>query len=284
MNFFNKLPTITYDNNLAVNILARAKLSDSTKANSRLFLPYALGGDERIDTLSNQYYGSPGYTWLVWFANETVDPYYGLPLNEYDLEQYIISKYGSVAAAQRKIKHYKNNWADDDRRISVAAFNNLSNGTQKYWQPVLDYNLNVAQYARRADDQILNTNRIGTISIANSTGSFIIGEEVQDSLDSTTYGFVTYADSTTITVQHLQGTFDTDATLFGKESGSTATVTEANNFVTTTSAFDESYYWSAVTFYDYEVELNEIKKNIVLLDAAQSAQAEQELKRVMSSV
>jgi hypothetical protein len=28
MNYFNKLPIITYDNKVAVNILARAKLSD----------------------------------------------------------------------------------------------------------------------------------------------------------------------------------------------------------------------------------------------------------------
>jgi hypothetical protein len=283
MNFFNKLPTINYNGNIARNIMARAKLSDSAKANSRLFYPYTTSGEERVDNLSQQYYGSPGYTWLIWFANETIDPYYGMALNEYDLEQYIITKYGSTSLAQRKISHYKVNWSDASSGITVDLYNSLNNGDQKYWEPILDYNLNVRGYRRKQEDQILNTNRVGALNIVANTAAFKIGEEVCDINNSAIYGFITYSDDTSITAQHLQGNFNAGSIVIGKESGAQATVTFANNFVATTSAFTEAKYWSPVTYYEYEVEENEKKKEIQLVDAMQKNIAEQELIRVMSA-
>lgn len=282
MNFFNKLPTITYSGNLARNIMARAKLSDATKSNNRLFFPYTLSGEQRADTLSDQYYGNPGYTWLIWFANETIDPYYDVALNQYDLEQFIIMKYGSIEIAQRKISHYKINWETDERLISVATFNSLQTGVQKYWEPVLDYNLNVKGYTRKREDQKLNTNRVGTLTVASNTVAFIIGEEIQQVDDSTNYGFCTYTDTSNITLQHLQGAFDIGVTVVGKESNAQAVVTAANNFAATSAAYENSSYWVPVTYYDYEVDLNEKKKEIVLLDAMQAGRAEQELTRIMN--
>lgn len=282
MNFFNKLPVITYGDNLARNIMSRAKLSDATKSNNRLFFPYTLSGEQRADTLSNQYYGDPGYTWLIWFANETIDPYYDVALSEYDLEQFIIMKYGSIEIAQRKISHYKINWETDDRLISVAIFNGLQTGVQKYWQPVLDYNLNVKGYTRKREDQKINTNRMGTLTITSNTAAFILGEEIQQVGDSTVYGFCTYTDTSNITTQHLQGSFTAGATVFGKESNAYATVVTANNFAATTAAYENSSYWTPVTYYEYELDLNEKKKEIVLMDATQAGRAEQELTRIMN--
>lgn len=283
MNFFNKLPTITYNGNIARNIMARAKLSDAAKANSRLFFPYVTSGEERVDNLSQQYYGNPGYTWLIWFANETIDPYYGMALSEYDLEQYIITKYGSISLAQRKISHYKLNWRDATAGITVDVYNSFAFGEQKYWEPILDYNLNVRGYRRKQEDQILNTNRVGSLTITLTSGQFKVGEEVCVIDNPAIYGFITYCDNQAITAQHLQGLFSAGATLIGKESGAQALLTAVNNFVDTTSAFTEARYWSPVTYYEYEVEQNEKKKEILLVDAAQKNMAELELTRVMSA-
>ena len=283
MNFFNKIPTITYDGKMVRNIMARAKLSDTTKNNNQLFFPYTTSGESRADTLSYQYYKSPGYSWLIWFANEIVDPYYDMALNSYDFEQYIINKYGSIDMAQRKISHYKLNWEASSADLSIDGFNNLSGTAKKYWEPILDYNLNVKAYTRKKDNQILNTNRVGTITFNNATGQFKIGEEIQQQGDATTYAFCTYADSTTLTVQHIQKSFRTNTVIIGKESGAQATIIAVNNFLATTAAYASSNYWSPVTYYDYEYELNENKKQIVLMDAMHAPRAEQELIRVMNA-
>jgi hypothetical protein len=283
MNFFNKIPTITYDGKIARNIMARAKLSDATKNNSQLFFPYTNSGEVRADTLSHQYYKNAGYSWLIWFANEVIDPYYDMALNSYDFDRFIVAKYGSVEIAQRKIVHYKLNWESSTADITINGFNNLQADAKKYWEPVLDYNLNVKFYTRKKDNQTLNTNRVGSINFTNATGTFKIGEEIQQQGDATIYGFCTYADGTTLTLQHLQRLFSAGTTIVGKESGAQATVAEVDNFLATTAAYTNSNYWSPVTYYDYEYELNENKKQIVLMDAMQTTRAEQELIRVMNN-
>ena len=283
MNFFNKIPTITYDGKMARNIMARAKLSDATKNNNQLFFPYTTSGETRADTLSYQYYKNPGYSWLIWFANEIVDPYYDMALNSYDFEQVIITKYGSIATAQRKIIHYKLNWETSTADLSINGFNNLPSNAKRYWEPVLDYNLNVKAYTRKKDTQILNTNRVGSITFTNTTGEFKVGEEIQQQGDATVYAFCTYADNTTLTIQHMQKSFTVNTVIIGKESGAQATIAAVNNFLATTAAFTTSTYWSPVTYYDYEYELNESKKQIVLMDAMQAPRTEQELIRVMSA-
>jgi hypothetical protein len=283
MNFFNKLPTITYDGQLVRNIMSRAKLSDATKNNNQLFFEYTNSGEVRADTLSYQYYKNPGYSWLIWFANEVIDPYYDMALNSYDFEQFIIAKYGSIELAQRKIIHYKLNWETNQANIPVDEYNSLLNGAKKYWEPALDYNLNVKSYIRKKDDQILNTNRVGSIDFINATGTFKQGEEIQQINDATIYGFCTYADDTTLTMQHLQRSFRANTTVVGKESGAQAQVVAVNNFLATTAAYTNSNYWSPVTYYDYEYDLNEKKKQILLMDAMQAPRAEQELIRVMNT-
>jgi hypothetical protein len=283
MNFFNKIPTITYEGKMARNIMARAKLSDSTKNSNQLFFPYTNSGEVRADTLSHQYYKKAGYSWLIWFANEVIDPYYDMALSAYDFDQFIINKYGSIEVAQRKIAHYKLNWESSDADITLEAFNGLQTGTKKYWEPVLDYNLNVKGYTRKQDNQTLNTNRVGSINFSNAIGKFILGEEIQQQGDATIYAFCTYADDSTLTLQHMQRSFKAESTIIGKESGAQATISTVNNFLATTAAYTNSTYWSPVTYYDYEYELNENKKQIILMDAMQAGRAEQELLRVMGT-
>jgi hypothetical protein len=206
-----------------------------------------------------------------------------MALNSYDFDQFIITKYGSIELAQRKIAHYKLNWETNEANFPVETYNNLEKGAKKYWEPVLDYNLNVKSYIRKKDNQTLNTNRIGSINYSNATGTFILGEEIQQQGDATIYGFCTFVDNSTLTIQHLQRSFSIETIIIGKESGAQATVTAVNNFLATTAAYTNSIYWSPVTYYDYEYELNENKKQIVLMDAMQTTRAEQELIRVMNS-
>lgn len=280
MNYFNKLPTIIYDNNVAVNILARAKLSDQTKSDSRLFLPYTLTDGDRMDMVSQAYYGKPGYTWLIWFANETIDPYYETSLSEIDLEDYLISKYGSLELSQRKIAFYRTSGNTDTRTLTKVEYESLPYGHQKYWEPVLDYLLNIREYKRKDEPQEVSTNRIGSITITGLTGVFKVGEEVQ--YTGTNYGFCTYSSNTALAVNNITGQFVANTTIIGKESGASATIVACNNAITTTLANDDPLYWEAVTFYDYEIEQNEKKKEILLIDSRYTIQAEQELKRTMS--
>ncbi|NDB85176.1 MAG: hypothetical protein EB127_21115, partial [Alphaproteobacteria bacterium] len=156
MNYFNKLPIISYNGYDVKNILARAQLSKQTKASYSLFYPYTLTDDDRIDRLSKDYYENAGYSWLVWLANETIDPYYDLSVTDVDLANLIKSKYGSLETAARKIKHYRIDWVNDTTELTPEQFDNLSNDSfngshSKYFEVVLDSYGLVKKYVRKQD-------------------------------------------------------------------------------------------------------------------------------------
>lgn len=279
MNYFDKIPTITYKGYDAKNLLVRARLSDRTKSNKIAFYPYTMDESDRIDMLSYNYYDNPGYSWLIWFANDIVDPYYGMPLPYEDFTNFIISKYGSVEQAMRKIKYYRINWYGDPTRLTPTEYSLLNPDHQKYYEPIVDINYTPLSYVRKQEDGIATTNRIVTMSVENTTGEFKVGEEIATG---NTYAFVTFANSTAVTCQHVTGAFATGNVILGKESGATATVL-SSSVVSTTIADTEYQFWEAVSFYQYEEEVNASKKEIKLLDVRYKNQADAELKRVTKS-
>jgi hypothetical protein len=278
MNYFNKIPTITYDGQVAKNLLTRAKLSDQTMNNRTAFYPYIMDETDRVDTLSQHYYDNPGYTWLIWMANNTIDPYYSMPLTEDDFNNYLINKYGSVERAMRKIAFYRTT-QNSETRISVSEYNSLVPRFMKYYEPIFDNYSNISGYKRKDYTDTTNTNKIITIELATVNGNFTVGEEIQ--VNGTNYAFVTLVDGRTITCQHVNGTFSIDDTITGKDSGAYGTITSVNTIVETI-AFTDVAYWEPISYFDHEREINEDKKNIKLLDARYKGQAESELKRLMS--
>ena len=278
MNYFNKIPTIIYDGQVAKNLLARAKLSDKTMNSKGTFYPYTMDDTDRADTISQHYYDKPGYTWLIWMANNVIDPYYALALTEDDFNNYIVSKYGSQAKAMRKIAFYRTKY-NSETRISASQYSTLAPRFMKYYEPVLDAYGVILEYRRKVDQDITNTNKIITLTLSSVTGQLTVGEEVQ--VDGTNYAFVTLVDGNTISCQHVNGTFASGNTITAKESGITATIVSATTIIETI-AFTDAVYWEAISYYDYERELNEDKKEVSLLDVRYKSQAESELKRLMS--
>lgn len=279
MNYFDKLPTITYNKFLVKNLMARVRMSDQVRSSKTSFFPYEIEEGDRIDILSNLYYDDPGYSWLVWLTNNNVDPFYDQPLDQNTFIDFIKQKYGSYNLAARKIYYYRNNWYDNTSdSITTAGFASLGNSTQKYYEPVLNNAFQVVKYVRKRQDDKLATNKVITFDISSVSGSFKVGEEVRT--DETNYAFVTFANSSVITCQHVTGAIT--STIEGRESGATATVGTVTTIAQTLAA-TEPLFWSPVTFFDHEQELNEAKKAIKLLDARFKDQAEEDLRRTMKT-
>lgn len=281
MNYFDKIPTITYNGSLCKNLLARARLSDQTREATSNFYPYTMEGADRIDILSNDYYDDPGYTWVIWLTNNTVDPYYDYVLNEDDFIQFVIKKYSSYETATRGIYFYRNNWYDNtDTRLTVAQYNALNSSFKKYYDPVINNDLAVTNYIRKRHDDTVNTNKILTLDITTSQGTFVIGEEIQ--VNPSNYAFVTFANSTVVTCQHVTGTLNSTDIIIGQQSNAIATV-DTKTVIFESVASTDAVYWSPVTYLEYEQEQNEQKKTIQLIDPRFIGQIESDLRRVMSA-
>lgn len=286
MKYFSKVPLVTYNGQSARNLLARAKLSDDTKQNSTIFYPYTVDGESRTDILSYKYYDHSDYMWLVWMANEVVDPYYDVALSQINLEAHVAKKYGSIQKAQNRIIYWRNDWVEDETILTPSQYNALpcfydeANdiyvNVKKYYDPVLDIYNSVYGYSRKKEDWVASTNRVATFGITGS-GDFIPGERI--SRNSNNYGSLVLATDTEMTIQHITGTFSNGDVIVGSESGASRTIT-TTPYVNVTIPTEELSLWTPVTYWEFEQEQNEKKKEITLIDNRYKQAIEEELSRV----
>lgn len=287
MKYFSKLPTITYNGKAARNILSRARLSDETKNSSYVFYPYTVQDEDRVDVLSHMYYDNSDYMWMIWMANDVIDPYYDMAMSTNDFDSYIIKKYGSVLEAQQQIMYWRNDWAFDETILTPAQFEALYVGDnpdgqyvnlKKYYDPQLDIFFKVSGYVRKQVDWTATTNRVSTFDITLTSGEFTIGERVQR--DSNNYGFIANVTPTTMTIQHIEGSFANGNTLTGGKSGAVATIS-SDPYTVVTIPPEEQGFWTPISAYVWEEETNNYKKEIRLVNNIYKQGIEEELKRVM---
>lgn len=281
MKYFEKLPIISYNGFTARNLMARAALTNDTRDSRSLYLPYSLEDDMRPDTLAQAYYDNPDYAWLVWMSNNTIDPYYDYYLNDSDFDAFIAKKYGSIEAAMGEPAFYRNNYMNDSTTLTPTAFDNLPAAYKKYYRPLLDSTLRVSAYIRKKRDWVVNTNRIITFTLTTAlVDTFQVGERIEVTNDSSINAYVTYADSTTVTCQHVNGTFIPGRSIVGKTSNATAAISDVT--VISVAIPEEEYvFWQPITKYDYERELNDQKRNMKLIDNRYKQTIENELRRVL---
>lgn len=89
------------------NILKRFKVKSSVYDNLSLFHEYDIQEGDRPDTIAHKYYDSSAHAWIVLHFNNIVDPIFDWPLFGNDFEEYIKSKYGSIASAQSTVHEYR---------------------------------------------------------------------------------------------------------------------------------------------------------------------------------
>ena len=110
MNYFAQFPQIlyTFDANKlefesVVNIFARVKLLDVILQQDLLYYQYPAQDGDKAWIIADKYYGDPNRHWMVYFANQVVDPYLDMPMSQNDFENNLILAYGSLANAQANL-------------------------------------------------------------------------------------------------------------------------------------------------------------------------------------
>lgn len=91
--YFNKLPEIRYNNVLVRDITRRVNFLKQSVENPYVFLPYTIQEGERAEDVAYYYYGDANYAWLVYLANNIIDPYHQWPMDEETFHNYLIDKY-----------------------------------------------------------------------------------------------------------------------------------------------------------------------------------------------
>lgn len=273
--YFDKFPVITYANTEAIDITRRVAVLDKIASEPYVFYPYEITDNERADQFSARYYNDQYKSWIVYVTNKIVDPYYEWYLHERDMQEFIIKKYGSFYTAQTRIKYYVNDWAGQDN-IGVNGYNALTPSMQKYWEPVFGSYNKIMSYKRKEIDWKTNTNKIMEYTVAATDPRFQIDEICNIVFDYENYGKgqVLSVVGNKVTLQHLSGIYKTndDVSISGASyikgtDSNVNTAFTAERLVATNIAVEEESYWKAVTYLDFETEINEFNKTIRVLDS-----------------
>lgn len=311
-NYFQKFPLINYNEIASRNIFARVKILEAIKQSEVALLPYTIQEGERADTLANAYYGSPNYAWAIYLVNEITDPSHEWPKSEYDLNNFLQKKYGSLEDAREVILHYRVNWATDQSMLSVEQFNGLPYENQKYWQPQVGFNNRTLNYVRKDLDWTVDTFRLDLLRVQSSITAnvtYSIGERVYQYSNNNTLSLkgtvaavhnTTSNSTTTVSYITLKQTVYSNTELsqyitangnylVGKTSGSNTTVNTAirvdknEDFINLVIYPQDSelVYWEMVDAEMHAREENERRKEIKVLDRSFILSLEENLAQLL---
>ena len=280
--YFNKIPTIEYNDTKCRNITKRPILAQNVVSVPIQFYPWEVDSGLRADVIADAYYGDSYLDWMIYLVNGILDPYTDWYLSENDFENLIIKKYDSVEESLRRIRHYELNWSEDDVNISPTHYQEtLAEALKKYYSPVFGQKNTVIAYRRRKEEWIANTNKIQTIEISlNANTEFSNGEliNIKDGGQFVGRAEVLYANTTMLYVKNVSGnTTSNTALVLGLTTEANADLVETNT-LDTTIPDEEFVYWTPVTYFEWERARNEKNKNIWLLDAGRALDVSEDIR------
>lgn len=263
--YFSSFPRITYKGSDTINLLARVQLIKPVLGDPTSFYPYQVEAEDRIENVAFNYYDDCNYFWLIALANNIIDPYHDWAISPSKLDELIAMEYGSIAAAQQNIIHYRTRY-NSEEKITVASYNALPWNEQKYWVP-LDDNF----YGLNEDRLYSNTNVIMRLLVTTKT-VFTDGEYL--SQNGATAACITTDGG--VMIQHVSGAFTTGSIT---TSTGTTTITGIETIAESIPGTELSY-WEPVTMYQHLHEMNTDKQTILLLSNRYARQSADQLKKM----
>lgn len=261
-NYFKLFPTTTYDNRLVTDITRRPRIVEQLATDPYAILPYVVKEGERPEDVAYYYYGDQNKVWMVYLANNIVDPYIQWPLDDQNLYYTLLKKYQISGLT----------FTNDNVNITSDTIT-LTSHTLKTTDPIVfaagpsspsPLVSGTTYYAIFIDEN--------TIKLASSASNAISGTAI----NITTVG---------------SGSFTRDMTVFFNNTQITSNIAYAVNNAdpSLTITYDTYQYggvniseWTIVRVYEDEVQQNENKRHIFLINRNYATQLQRDLKKVIN--
>ncbi len=248
------------------------------------------------DQLAYRYYGDAYASWVLYFSNQVVDPYFGWWLTIDEFNDFIAEKYGSVELAMSKTMNYM---IDESvpRNLTIAGYDSLPSSLARYWSPVYGNHGLLTGYSLSTVEQFVTTNGVRSYAVSGNAVPFSQDEIVQVVFDPVVpyvgQGQVCWSNSSCVQVQHLSGYTDVGqdvdvpvitptSHLYGTESGANAAFSSMS-VVSTTFTEEEAVYWVPQTYWEYESALNDYNRSVLVLNKSFYPTMNQNLQKLMST-
>ena len=108
MKYFNTLPktTVADPNNknieIGVDLTVRASLLPALSLQPMLFYQYTVQEQDLPENIAYKYYGDQYRYWMLFYANNIMDPKGDWPLTNRDFQAYLNDKYSALATANNQ--------------------------------------------------------------------------------------------------------------------------------------------------------------------------------------
>lgn len=98
MDIYTNWPVVLYENKKVADLFKRLEISDKIRTEEDLFITYIMDDGDHPQAVANRIYDNdPSYAWLLYLANNVVDPNKTFSLNTNELDNVIDLKYSGVA-------------------------------------------------------------------------------------------------------------------------------------------------------------------------------------------
>lgn len=294
--FFDRFPKVKYDINQSkvnpkyeelTDIFVRIGYLKDILQNSASYYIYIVEDGDTPEILAEKVYEDPGAAWMIIYANKILDPQFDWPLDYNSFNNYIIDKYGSIANAKVGIHHYEK-----------VITRTVDTGPDEI----------VTETRFVVNKKILTD---GVLTLANTNGTFTIGEDVFYGDVYTVYANAAFkgqvsdwdATNNVITIANTQGELVLYNTIRGNTSLANGQIVATafdgenipydyyDNLPETQSvetynvgdrAITEVIKRDAISYYDYENQLNEDRKKIKVIKNNYYAKVQGEFKQLVS--
>lgn len=153
--YFSSIPNIKYDTKpiqypfsesdyiTAKNFFRRYQINPDIFGYATFYKKYSIQDGVKLETIANDYYGEPYYDWVLVLTNNIINPLFGLPLDNWTLEQIIEDKYGET---KHNTHHYETLEFKTGEKIDgievvgveggLTVDNNFYSSAFEYWDGV----------------------------------------------------------------------------------------------------------------------------------------------------
>jgi hypothetical protein len=166
-SYFQKTPYTLSDDpranlQLVTNILHRSKFLREITENTALYYPYQIKEGETPEIIADKLYGDVNRHWIVLLFNNIVNPYYEFPLNDSELDDMILKKYGYTAEVARNTVHH---FEQEITRSTIYNGNISETNVDRY---------TISEYSANFSTGVLTQRNLPSIDISIDGGTEII--------------------------------------------------------------------------------------------------------------
>ena len=287
-SYFRQVPDFEYVNRNAgnkdisnyitvKNLFKRGRIRPDIFGNLSFFTKYKIIGDDRPDNVAKEEYNDPNLDWVVLLSNNIQNLYTEWPLPQTSLDDYLLEKYGTYEKLHSGVHHYETVEIKNSKG-GVILPGGLK--TPNTWKT----NGNFIQATNTKINQISGTGaKVATVTMNNGIKNLTVGDEVFINNVSQSVYNGRFPVTSVLSVGEfvIRFTYDLPSIpeikipeILGQEE---VTFTVEGN-IGVGNAYYYEYYdnnayhtlpaaniTKAITNYEYEIEIENNKRNIFLL-------------------